>query len=68
MNKTFKDKGLIFYVNKRKNNNKNKQFKEFSNVKIKVKGSSMKHNNIRRNLTVKANAPIVKLMNLIWGL
>lgn len=32
----------------------------------KEKGNSMK--NIRRNTIIKANAPIVKLMNLIWGL
>ncbi len=40
----------------------------FRKFKVKVKVNAMKNKNIRRNSTVKANAPIVKLMNLIWGL
>ena len=34
---------------------------------MKVKVKFMKYNT-RRNSTIKANAPIVKLMNLVWGL
>lgn len=32
-----------------------------------MKGQNMLNKN-RRNTIVKANAPIVKLMNLVWGL
>lgn len=34
---------------------------------LEVKGQNMLNKN-RRNTIEKANAPIVKLMNLIWGL
>jgi uncharacterized protein YlbG (UPF0298 family) len=60
--------GLVFYCNKCKNNAKFKQFGSLRKLKRKVKAEVMKKYNIRRNSTVKANAPIVKLMNLIWGL
>lgn len=43
----------------------NKNFSEY--LKRKVKGRNMQRY-IRRNSIIKANAPIVKLMNLIWGL
>lgn len=43
----------------------NKKDSEY--LRRKVKGRNMQRY-IRRNSTIKANAPIVKLMNLIWGL
>ena len=41
--------------------------KKHSHNLIELKGTEM-IKNIRRNTIIKANAPIVKLMNLIWGL
>lgn len=39
----------------------------YSGYLQKVKGQNMLKNN-RRHTIEKANAPIVKLMNLVWGL
>lgn len=41
--------------------------KKHSHNLIEMKGTEMLKN-IRRNTIVKANAPLLKLMNLAWGL
>jgi hypothetical protein len=39
-----------------------------SSALLKIRKGQKMFNKNRRNTIIKANAPIVKLMNLIWGL